>query len=70
MNENLEMGPGVDEKFEKRDLERTKVRKMEPMKCRPHHSLGDDLLGGSHTVITKFFVTIWPSALRLAMKLP
>ena len=28
MNKNLEMGPGVGERFEKRDLERTKSSKI------------------------------------------
>ena len=34
MDKNLKMGPRMDEKFDRRDLERTKVRKMEPKRCR------------------------------------
>ena len=33
MDKNLKMGPRVDEKFEKRNLVWTKVRKMGPKKC-------------------------------------
>ena len=34
MNKNLIMGPRVEEQFGKRGLERKKVRKMGPKKCR------------------------------------
>ena len=34
MDKNLITGPRADEKFEKPDLQQTKVRKMGPKKCR------------------------------------
>ena len=43
MDKNLEMEPRADEKFEKRDLERTKSWKMGFKKCRtPSSSLRGD----------------------------